>query len=246
MRNICFKIQYDGTRYSGWQRQGNTGNTIEEKLKNILVKMTGDTSIELHGSGRTDAGVHAEGQVANCHMNTDLSADEILQYMNKYLPEDISVKEVREAAPRFHSRLNAKAKTYTYTIDTGVFSDVFMRKYAYHHPEKLNADDMRKAAFYLLGEHDFKSFSDLKSNKKSTVRSIYSIDISENENFIIISYRGNGFLYHMVRLITGFLIQVGEGKYAPETVEEILERKERLKDMMLAPAKGLKLLSVEY
>ena len=171
-------VQYDGTRYDGWQRQGNTENTIQSKLESVIGKMTGE-DVEIIGSGRTDAGVHATGQVANVHMDTEKTPQEIKDYVNQYLPDDIAVTQLEEAPDRFHSRLNATGKVYTYWIETAPKCSVFQRKYIYTLGRKLDVEAMRQAAKLLCGTHDFKSFCSNKNMKKSTVRTVKTISIQE-------------------------------------------------------------------
>ena len=245
MGNYRIILQYEGTKYQGWQRQDSTDNTIQGKLEALLTKMCGEP-VEIQGSGRTDAGVHAFGQVANFHGKTELSAEEIMEYMNRYLPEDIGVIKVEQVPERFHSRLNAKGKVYRYRVMTGNVPHVFDRKYVYEHPEKLDVAAMRRAAEQLLGTHDFKSFTSTKRGKKSTVRTIESIEITENGDEVSFTYKGDGFLYHMVRILTGTLLEVGEGKRSFEEIPEILEAKNRENAGFLAPAKGLALMEVFY
>lgn len=248
MKNIALTLQYDGSRYSGWQRQGNTDNTIEYKLTRAIGHLfrIEENQIELHGSGRTDAGVHAEGQVANFHVETKLAPERIMAELNQILPEDIRVKKAEIKAPRFHSRLNAVRKTYVYRIDTGEARNVFLRKYAYYHPEKLSLEKMREGAALLIGKQDFRSFTDLKNKNKSTVRELSEIQITERDSIITIRFTGDGFLYHMVRLLTGVLIAAGEGKLSLDEIRDISDRKERPKSLFLAPAQGLTLWEVEY
>lgn len=245
MNNYRITLQYDGSRYSGWQKQGNTSNTIQEKVETVLSKMT-NSEIEIHGSGRTDAGVHALEQVANFKCNTHLNCSEIQDYLNEYLPLDIRVLSVKEAAPRFHARLNAAQKHYRYVIDTNKIQDVFSRKYTTHLNKNYNLNAMKHAANLLLGEHDFKSFCDNKRMKKSTVRIIESITISMNQGILNIDYIGNGFLYHMVRILTGTLLEVGEGKRKPEDITRILRAKNRQEAGFTAPPQGLCLVRVTY
>lgn len=245
MRNIKLTIAYDGSRYNGWQRQENTENTIQGKLETLLTKMTGEP-VEIHGSGRTDGGVHARGQVAHFHTNTEKKTEEILQYMNEYLPMDIAVLSVKDASERFHSRLNVKRKTYCYQIWNSPIPNVFQRKYSYQVPETLNLEAMKRAAQDLLGTHDFKSFCARKKMKKSTVRMIESIDFSREGDMLRITYRGNGFLYNMVRILTGTLIEVGRGEKQPEDIKSILESKQRENAGFTAPPQGLFLEEVDY
>ena len=201
MRNIRLRLQYEGTRYQGWQKQTSTDNTIQGKMETLLTKMCGEP-IEISASGRTDAGVHARGQVANFHTESAMSVEEILEYCNRYLPEDIAVLSVEKVPDKFHSRLNAVQKTYLYRIEMGPKKDVFERKYCYGLGKQLSADRMKEAAACVLGEHDFKSFCGNKKMKKSTVRTISDITIEKEGTKLLIRYTGNGFLYHMVRILT--------------------------------------------
>ncbi len=245
MRNFKFILQYEGSRYQGWQRQESTENTIQGKLEKLLQVMCGE-KVEVQGSGRTDAGVHALAQVANAHMDTDMTEREILDYMNRYLPEDIGVLSVQEVPERFHSRLNAKGKTYCYQIINSEIPDVFRRRYAHVIEEKLDLEVMKEAAEYLTGTHDFKSFTSAKKGKKSTVRTVTGIFVEKEGHLIKITYKGDGFLYHMVRILTGTLLEVGLGKRKPEEIPEVLAALDREKAGPLVPAKGLTLVEVRY
>ena len=247
MRNFKITIQYEGTRYQGWQRQDSTNNTIQGKFETILAKMTGLDFVQVDGSGRTDAGVHAFGQVANFKIDTNMTAKEIMSYINQYLPEDIGVIAIQEMPERFHSRLNAKGKTYNYRIWNTELPCIFARRYVYEMPEELQLEAMRTAAAYLIGKHDFKAFTSNKKSKKSTVRTINTVQIDRNGSEVFITYSGDGFLYHMVRILTGTLIEVGLGQRAPASMQVLLE-KDATRDMagMLVPAKGLCLMEVQY
>lgn len=245
MRNIRLLLQYEGTRYQGWQRQTSSENTIQGKLEQLLSKMCNEP-IEVMGSGRTDAGVHALGQVANFHTTSTMSAEEMLSYINEYLPQDIAVLQVTEAAPRFHSRLNACGKRYCYRVINSAIPNVFWRRYALEVPLKLDVEAMEKAASYLSGEHDFKAFTSAKKGKKSTVRRIDKIDIAREEDRLTFTFEGNGFLHHMVRILVGTLLEVGMGKRKPEEMSEILAFGSREKAGALVPAKGLTLMEVFY
>lgn len=245
MRNIRLLLQYEGTRYQGWQRQTSSDNTIQGKMETLLSKMCQEP-IEISASGRTDAGVHAMGQVANFHTNSEMSTEEMLAYCNKYLPEDIAVVEVSEAAPRFHSRLNACGKCYCYRVINSDIPNVFWRRFAQEVPEKLDEDVMRRAAELLLGEHDFKSFTSAKKGKKSTVRRIDEISIVREGNLLSFTFVGNGFLHHMIRILMGTLLEVGMGKRTPESMTDILEACNRETAGPLVPAKGLTLMKVYY
>lgn len=242
--NYRLLIQYDGTRYAGWQRQTAGRETIQGKIEDVLGRMAGQ-KVEITGAGRTDAGVHARGQVANVHLPEGKSTEEIRDYLNRYLPEDICVAEVSEAAGRFHSRLNAGTKTYLYRISTNKIKNVFERKYIYDLDEPLDVTKMQEAASYFLGTHDFQGYCARKM-KKSTVRRVDAIEFQEFSGELRIFYRGNGFLYHMVRILTGTLIEVGRGERSPESVTEALLTKNRAKAGYTVPAKGLCLVKVEY
>ncbi len=243
--NYRFLIQYDGSRYSGWQKQGNTDKTIQGKLENVLSILAG-TQVEVHGSGRTDAGVHAYGQTANAHFQTDLPVSGIRDYLNQYLPEDIAVLEVTAVHPRFHSRLNASRKTYCYRIRTNPVKDVFDRKYVYSMEGPFDVSAMRKAAELLTGTHDFTSFCGNRRMKKSAVRTIYEIRIEETQDELRFWYTGDGFLQYMVRIITGTLAETGLGKREAGSMTEILEAKNRDAAGMTMPPQGLALMDVVY
>lgn len=238
-------LQYDGTRYRGWQTQGNTDQTIQGKLEMLLEKMEGEP-VEVHGSGRTDAGVHAAGQVISFRCRTNKTPEEICNYMNRYLPEDIAVLSVEEAQPRFHARLNAVRKTYVYRIWNGKVQNVFLRRYAVWIPETLDLNAMRAAASYLEGTHDFRAFCSLKKFKKSTVRTVEQIQIQKEGEEIRLSFTGDGFLYHMVRILTGTLVEVGMGLRRPEEMSELLSGMDRTRTGRLMPPEGLMLKEVEY
>ena len=245
MNNYNIIIQYEGTRYNGWQKQGNTPNTIQEKFENILYKMT-EKRVEINASGRTDAGVHAKGQCANFKCDTDMSDEEVLKYINHYLPEDIRVLEIEKAPERFHARLSAKAKTYEYKISASKKPDVFKRRTVYAIENELDIELMKKASEKLLGEHDFVGFSSLKKVKKSTVRNISSIEIKEDDDVIKFTITGNGFLYNMVRIVVGTLVEIGAGERDIKSIDEIFESKQRVNAGITMPAKGLTLLEVLY
>ncbi|MDO4318394.1 MAG: tRNA pseudouridine(38-40) synthase TruA [Lachnospiraceae bacterium] len=252
-KNICITLQYDGGRYDGWQKQGNTEETIQGRLEAMLSKLF-EQDVEVQGSGRTDAGVHAVGQVANFHVNTVYGPGKIVEQMNRYLPKDIVVTDARIVDARFHARLNAKRKTYRYRIGTGFARPVFGRQYLWYYPAELSVEAMRQAAAFLLGEHDFTSFCGNRHRKKSNVRTIESITIEETVPVVgdgefpelVISVTGNGFLQNMVRIIVGTLVEIGEGKRPPEQMGAILAARDREQAGATAPAHGLTLWSVEY
>jgi tRNA pseudouridine38-40 synthase len=245
MKNYKILIQYDGTRYKGWQVQNSTDMTIQGKIQAVLEQLAGHP-IEVIGSGRTDAGVHAIGQVANFHIEEGFEKEEILAYLNQYLPMDIAVLSIEEVEERFHSRFSVKEKTYIYRIHTSTIPDVFARKYKYTYTEELDVARMRAAANYLIGTHDFMAFCGNKKMKKSTVRTIMAIEIVERDNELVISYTGDGFLQQMIRILTGTLIEVGTGRKEPEDMMKILESRDRSQAGYTVPAEGLALYEVIY
>lgn len=249
MRNIRMTIQYDGSRYKGWQKQNIKGmdvSTIQGKIENVLSKMTGE-EIQVIGCGRTDTGVHADKYTANFKTNSNKNIKDMSKYLHEFLPEDISVISLRDVSDRFHSRLNAISKTYVYTIDNNRFANVFIKKYAYHVEGQLNIEKMKEASKYFIGTHDFKGFSGVKDkSKKSTVRTINYINITEKDNIIKIEYNGNGFLINMVRILSGTLINVGKGQIEPENIKKMLQSKQRSELAVKAPAKGLCMKEVNY
>lgn len=238
-------LQYDGSRYDGWQRQGNTGNTIQGKLEDVLSAMEG-RAVEVQGAGRTDAGVHALGQVASVRLSDGRQAEEILRYANRYLPEDIAVLSVQPAPERFHARLSAKGKIYRYQLRLGDVPDVFRRKYQYRLPGPLDLAEMERAAALLIGTHDFRSFSSVRREKKPTVRTLRAVKIAADGPDVSITYEGDGFLYHMVRILTGTLLEVGQGTRRAEEMSEILAARSRQAAGRMAPAQGLVLVEVQY
>lgn len=238
-------LRYEGTRYNGWQKQGNTPNTIQGKVEAILGRLDGG-EVEVRGSGRTDAGVHAWGQVASFALEHHLPAHEVMDYINQCLPQDIAVVELTEAEPRFHARLNAKGKHYRYRIHQSKVRDVFGRRWSWDCSDCLDIAAMEAAAVHMVGRHDFQSFCDLKNSKKSTVRRIDAIEIMQDREDIILDYRGEGFLYHMIRIMTGTLAEVGAGRMLPGQIPGILEKKDRKLAGPLAPACGLMLMEVWY
>ena len=244
MRNLRLDICYDGTRYKGWQRLPGVDNTIQGKLEQCLTRILSEP-IEVSGSGRTDAGVHARGQVANFHCESTLPAGEILAELRKYLPEDIGIYSCRDVSPRFHARLNAKEKTYRYRIWNSDSPCVFDRRYVAVMPEVLDTAAMENAARLLEGEHDFSAFCGNPRFKKSTVRYIRSIRIERQGDELVIDYTGNGFLHNMVRILTGTLIEVGRVERSAESIPALFGGK-RADAGFLAPAQGLCLMEVEY
>ena len=248
-RNYKFIISYDGTRYYGWEKQVTQDMTIQGKLEAVLSRMTNapeDKPVTVIGAGRTDSGVHARATVANAFLDTDMTEEEIRDYMNEYLPDDISVNEVRVCSDRFHARFNAIGKTYRYTCWVGDSKPVFDRKYVTILEKKPDVELMEEAAKYLEGTHDFKSFCGNKKMKKSTVRCVDTIKIEESGNYIRFYYHGNGFLQNMVRIMTGTLLEVGYGNIKPEEMKDILEALDRSKAGPMARPEGLCMMKVDY
>ena len=237
--------QYAGPRYDGWQRQGNTDNTLQGRLEGVLSRMVGKP-VEIQGAGRTDAGVHAQGQVASVHLPEGYTPQEVQNYLNRYLPEDVAVVDVVEVGERFHARLSATGKEYRYHIRMGSVPNVFARKYQYRVEEPLDLAAMERAAGYLTGKHDFRSFCGNRRFKKSTVREVFHIGVEVCGSDLTLVYRGDGFLYNMVRILTGTLLEVGLGQRTPESMVDILEARERTAAGKTAPAQGLVLQEVYY
>jgi len=244
LRNLRLDICYDGTRYRGWQRLKGVDNTIQGKLEQTLSRILGE-EIEIHGSGRTDAGAHAQGQVANFHCGSTMSCDEILQQLRRYLPEDIGIYSCREVSERFHARLNARTKTYQYRIWNSESPAVFDRRFVWVEPSALNIEQMRQAAAYFIGEHDFSAFCANKKMKKSTVRRVDCVEIRQVGPEIRLVFVGNGFLYNMVRIMVGTLVEVGRGEREPDSIPALFGAK-REEAGHLVPAAGLCLMEVYY
>ena len=244
MRNIRLDICYDGTRYRGWQRLPGKDDTIQGKIEQCLSKILGE-DIEISGSGRTDAGVHAVGQVANFHCQSAMGCEEILALLRKYLPEDIGILSCKDCAERFHARLNAKEKTYCYTIWNSEEPNVFDRRYMTNIPQPLDLAAMREAAKYLEGEHDFSAFCGNPQFKKTTVRVIRSVNILKLGNEVRLSFTGNGFIHNQVRIMAGTLIEVGRGERTADSIAALFGGK-RCDAGFLAPAQGLCLMRVIY
>ena len=244
MRNIRLDLCYDGTRYRGWQRLPGKDDTIQGKLETTLSRILGET-IEISGSGRTDAGVHARGQVANFHCESTLSCDEILRQLRQYLPEDIGILGCKDCSPRFHARLNALEKTYCYRVWNSQTPCVFERRYVAVMPEALDLDAMMQAARQLEGEHDFSAFCGNPKFKKSTVRYIRSVKICREGNEVLLFFTGNGFIHNQVRIMVGTLIEVGRGERSAERIADLFGSK-RSEAGFLAPAQGLCLQEVVY
>jgi len=246
MRNIKLTIQYDGARYNGWQRLKDPDKTIQGKLEQVISRMTGSET-EVIGSGRTDAGVHALCQVANFKTDDSRPLEEIKEYLNSYLPSDIAVTDVAEVSERFHSRYNVLSKTYLYRVWNLPHPEPFLRKYSYHIPGPfLKVKAMREASGYIIGEHDFTSFKSTSAKNKDAIRTIKDIRLEKNEGMLDIYIEGDGFLYNMVRIIVGTLLEVGLGNIKPEDMLNILESRDRSKAGPTAPPHGLFLFDVKY
>ena len=237
-------ISYDGSRYQGWQRQATTDNTIQFVLEYSIGKLVG-YRVQVDGSGRTDAGVHARGQVASVKLSKLYDVQELREALNRYLPEDIRIIEVELVRNGFHARKSAKAKKYEYYIDCREKPDVFSRRYCYHYPERLDINAMRDAVQYLVGVKNFISFTDDK-DCQDPVRKIMNIRIISNGEKVRITYYGTGFLYHMVRILTGTLLEVGTGKREASKLPVVIAAEDRSLAGFLAPARGLFLRKVYY
>lgn len=245
MRNIKLTITYDGKRYLGWQRLGDSDKTIQGKIESILKQMTGE-EIEIIGSGRTDSGTHARGQVANFKTETSMTRAEMLDFLNRYLPRDIVVTKVEEVQDRFHARYNCTGKQYSYYVWNNVIPTVFERNHSFHYPQKLDLDKMNQACEKLVGTHDFIGFSALKKSKKSTVRTIEKLSIEQEGSMLHFTFVGDGFLYKMVRIIVGTLLEIGSGSMDVTEIENIFEKKVRQQAGETVPAQGLFLDDVYY
>lgn len=245
MKNYRLVLSYEGTRYRGWQRQGNTAGSIQEKLETLLSRLL-EQKVELAASGRTDAGVHARMQVCSFRGETERGAEELLRELRRYLPEDIGAVSLEEAEPRFHARLSCREKTYLYRIWNSESPNVFTRRFQLRVPGALDDKAMERAARLLCGEHDFAAFCSLKNARRSTVRDLRSVEIRREGEELQLYFTGDGFLYNMVRILTGSLLEVGQGLRSPESLAEALQSKDRTLAGPTAPAQGLCLWEVKY
>lgn len=244
MRNIKLIIEYDGKEFGGWQKQPNKLN-IQGEIERVIENITGE-KVELIASGRTDAGVHAFAQVANFKTNSNIAIEKIPIAINSQVKNSIKIQNAEEVSLDFHSRYNCKKKTYRYIINNSKYGTAIYRNLSYHIPTKLDIEAMKKAIKYFEGEHDFKSFKSSGAGGKSTIRTIYSANIFTEGDNVAIDLTGNGFLYNMVRIIAGTLVDVGLGKLKPEEIPGIIEAKDRTKAGKTLPPYGLVLLKVEY
>lgn len=244
MRNIKLLIEYDGTNYFGWQKQPNK-ITVQETITKVIEEVTKE-KIELIGSSRTDSGVHARGFVANFKTNSKIPSEKFREALNVKLPMDIVIVKSEEVESDFHSRYSAKGKTYSYTIYNDDRPLAIGRQYVLHKKDRLNIDDMKTACKYIIGTQDFSSFKSSGSSTKTSVRTVSKLYIEEKEKFITVYITGDGFLYNMVRIIVGTLLEVGKGKIKPEEIKNIISQRDRTKSGPCVPANGLILENVYY
>ena len=244
MRNIKLIIEYDGKGFNGWQKQPNKLN-IQGEIERAIKEVTGE-EVELNASGRTDAGVHAISQVANFKTQSNIDINKIPIALNSKLKKSIIIKKAEEVDLNFHARYNAKGKKYRYIINNSLVGYAIYRDLEYNFPIKLDVEKMKHAAKYFEGEHDFKAFRSSGTSNKNSVREIYKVEIKEENERIILEFTGNGFLYNMVRIMVGTLMDVGLGKIKPESIKDIIDSKERTKAGKTAPAQGLYLVEVYY
>lgn len=244
MKNIKLTIEYDGTNYAGWQRQKNA-ISIQQVLENAITKLTGE-KVEVSGSSRTDSGVHARGFVGNFHTSSSIPGERFKMAINGKLPDDIVIVKSEEVSEDFHARYNSKGKKYSYTILNRRCEPAIGRNYVYHYRGKLNVEAMKEAAVHFIGTHDFEAFKSLGSSVKTTVRTITSLNVYKNDDIVKIEISGDGFLYNMVRIISGTLLFVGIGKIKPEEIPDILLSKNRKRAGKVLPARGLCLEEVYY
>ena len=244
MRNLRLDICYDGTKYKGFQRLTNPDHTIQGKLEQTLSRLLGEP-IEISGSGRTDAGTHALGQVVSFHCESEMPCNEILTGLRQYLPEDIGVYTCKNVSPRFHARLNAKTKTYRYRVWNSADPCVFERKFVLIDHDPMDVATMHDAAQQFLGTHDFSAFCGNKNMKKSTVRCIESFTVELHGKEIVFTVTGNGFLQHMVRIMVGTLLEIGKGQREPDSISKLFGGV-RADAGPAVPACGLCLMEVTY
>ena len=244
MRNIKLTIEYDGKDFNGWQKQPTKLN-IQGEIERAIEEVTGE-KVDLIASGRTDAGVHAIGQIANFKTNCNIPISKIPIALNTKLKRSIRIMKAEEVEERFHSRYNCKRKTYRYIINNSINGTAIYRNLQYHFPEKLDEHKMDEAIQYFVGKHDFKAFKASGTSSKSSIRTIYSGKVERIGELIYIEITGNGFLYNMVRIIAGTLLEVGIGKINPEEIQNIIQSQNRERAGKTLPPQGLYLVNVEY
>jgi tRNA pseudouridine38-40 synthase len=244
MKNIKLTIEYDGTHFSGWQRQIN-GISLEETIDTALKILTKE-DIKLYGASRTDAGVHARGQVANFKTNSIIPPERFPAALNGLLPEEVVIISSEEVPLEFHSRYHCKGKAYSYVMLNRKIRPAFMNNYVAHVPYELNFEIMEKASKHFIGTHDFAAFKSKGGSVKTSVRTINSIELTRSGKEIILNIEGDAFLYNMVRIIAGTLIDVGRGRIAPDSVPDIILSKDRRRAGKTAPASGLCLERIYY
>ena len=245
MKNLKMILEYDGSRYKGWQKQADNDLTVQGKLEGVLSKITGET-VQISGCERTDVGVHAENYMANFHTNCELSIDAMSECLYEFLPEDIVVKSMVDASEKFHAGYNIKSITYVYKINNNELRNVFNRKYVYHSEANLNLEEMRITAESLVGTHDFQYLATVSTKTKSNTKTINYINITEKEGIIEIEINADEFLWNMVRIIIGSLLEVGKGKIKAMDIEKLLNEETASEYIPMAKAKGLSLRNVEY
>jgi tRNA pseudouridine38-40 synthase len=246
MRNFKLVISYDGTDFFGWQRQKEF-RSVQQVMEEVVAKLNGGVRVVCHASGRTDAGVHAVGQVVHFHSKIKLTACKLLRALNGLLPQDVAVRSVEEVPLEFDASRSARCKLYRYVINDNQISDVFLRRYSWHFPYgRLSDEAMRTAAVCLHGKHDFRCFETEWPNRKSSVRTITELSIKRLGDYLWIDVEADGFLYNMVRSITGTLVNIGRGYWPVEQMKQILEQGERTQAGPTAPPQGLFLMRVSY
>ncbi|MDX8363044.1 MULTISPECIES: tRNA pseudouridine(38-40) synthase TruA [Bacillaceae] len=247
MQRLKCTIAYDGSQFNGFQTQTLPNQrTVQGYLEKALMKIHKGHHVAIYASGRTDSGVHAYGQVIHFDSPLDIPANRWPAALNSIVPGDIVIKEVVQVDPTFHARYDVTSKEYRYKILRSKQYDVFTRKYVYHYPYPLDLSAMKMAKEYLIGTHDFTSFCSAKTAKEDKVRTIYYIDLYEENDELILHFNGSGFLYNMVRILVGTLLKVGQGKIKPQDIKTILEQKNRMLAGQTAPSHGLYLWQVNY
>jgi tRNA pseudouridine38-40 synthase len=244
MPNIKMTIEYDGTNYCGWQTQKNA-ISVCDVIKDTIKELTGE-EVKLIGCSRTDSGVHAYGQVANFKTESKIPPEKFAASLNAILPDDIAILESKEASPKFHSQFSAQSKHYKYVVYNSKVRSPILRDRAYFMSWGLKITKMKEAAEFFVGEHDFHAFCSAASTAKSHVRTIYDVSVNKKGNIIEIDVHGNGFLYNMVRIIAGTIVDVGRGKIAVEDIKGIIEAGDRKKAGLTAPPQGLYLMKIVY